>query len=302
MTVGSPPRAASSSDARPRSEFASAWRRRRLTVDDRIARGRAARRDAPRSIHGRGSRPRPSRPGGAAGAAGATRVPELVPIRYGRMLVSPFTFFRGAALVMAADLAGTPRSGVTVQLCGDAHLSNFGAVRHARSGGCCSTSTTSTRRCPGRGSGTSSGSRPASRSWAATAGSPPRTGATSCMAGRARVPGPDAAGGRDGRAGGLVRRTSRPATLLTIVRKEVAGKRLGKQEVRRPTRTWSPRPVPGTARACSPSAPARVDGELRIVADPPLIVPVEDLFARAREWDDPDARASRSCSAPTGGR
>ena len=54
-----------------------------------------------------------------------TRVPELVPIRYGRMLVSPFTFYRGAALIMAADLAG-PRSGVTVQLCGDAHLSNFG--------------------------------------------------------------------------------------------------------------------------------------------------------------------------------
>lgn len=55
-----------------------------------------------------------------------TRVPELVPVRYGRMLVSPFTFFRGAAAGMAADLAGTPDSGLTVQLCGDAHLSNFG--------------------------------------------------------------------------------------------------------------------------------------------------------------------------------
>ena len=55
-----------------------------------------------------------------------SRVAELVPIRYGRMLVSPFTFYRGAALIMAADLAATPRSGVTVQLCGDAHLSNFG--------------------------------------------------------------------------------------------------------------------------------------------------------------------------------
>jgi uncharacterized protein (DUF2252 family) len=55
-----------------------------------------------------------------------TRVPELVPIRYGRMLVSPFTFYRGAALIMAADLAATPRSGLTAQLCGDAHLSNFG--------------------------------------------------------------------------------------------------------------------------------------------------------------------------------
>ena len=53
-------------------------------------------------------------------------MPELVPIRYGRMLVSPFTFYRGAALLMANDLAATPRSGLTVQCCGDAHLSNFG--------------------------------------------------------------------------------------------------------------------------------------------------------------------------------
>ena len=56
-----------------------------------------------------------------------TRVPELVPVRHGRMLVSPFTFYRGAALPMAADLATTPASGLRVQLCGDAHLSNFGA-------------------------------------------------------------------------------------------------------------------------------------------------------------------------------
>ena len=54
------------------------------------------------------------------------RVAELVPMRHGRMLASPFTFFRGAALIMAADLAPTPRAGITVQLCGDAHLSNFG--------------------------------------------------------------------------------------------------------------------------------------------------------------------------------
>jgi uncharacterized protein (DUF2252 family) len=59
-------------------------------------------------------------------AQAATRVPELVPIRYGRMLVSPFTFYRGGAAVMAADLARTPSSGLMCQLCGDAHLSNFG--------------------------------------------------------------------------------------------------------------------------------------------------------------------------------
>ena len=57
----------------------------------------------------------------------ASRVPELVPIRYGRMLVSPFTFYRGAADLMATDLAGAPRTALRVQLCGDAHLSNFGA-------------------------------------------------------------------------------------------------------------------------------------------------------------------------------
>ena len=61
----------------------------------------------------------------------ASRVPELVPVRHGRMLVSPFTFYRGAALPMAADLATTPVSGLRVQLCGDAHLSNFGAFAFA---------------------------------------------------------------------------------------------------------------------------------------------------------------------------
>ena len=59
-------------------------------------------------------------------AQAETRVPDLVPIRYGRMLVSPFTFYRGAAAIMAEDLAGTPTTGIVTQLCGDAHLSNFG--------------------------------------------------------------------------------------------------------------------------------------------------------------------------------
>ena len=58
-------------------------------------------------------------------------MPDLVPIRYGRMLVSPFTFYRGAAMIMAHDLAATPRSGLTVQCCGDAHLSNFGVFASA---------------------------------------------------------------------------------------------------------------------------------------------------------------------------
>ena len=107
--------------------FASAWRRAHLTADQRVARGRAARVEAPRSAHSRWT-PRPDRPDPIAllEEQAASRVPQLVPIRYGRMLVSPFTFYRGAALIMASDLAATPVSGVTVQLCGDAHLSNFG--------------------------------------------------------------------------------------------------------------------------------------------------------------------------------
>ena len=96
-------------------------------MEDRQARGLAARRDAPRSSHGRWE-PAPDRPDPIAliEEQAESRLPELVPIRHGRMLASPSTFYRGAAVIMAADLAGSPRSGVTVQLCGDAHLSNFG--------------------------------------------------------------------------------------------------------------------------------------------------------------------------------
>jgi uncharacterized protein (DUF2252 family) len=98
------------------------------TVAERVARGKAARQEVPRSSHASFSAG-PARPDPVALLEGqaASRVPELVPIRYGRMLVSPFTFFRGAALIMASDLAGTARSGLQVQLCGDAHLMNFGA-------------------------------------------------------------------------------------------------------------------------------------------------------------------------------
>src|SRR4249920_3151349 len=94
---------------------------------DRVARGKDARAAAPLESHAEFS-PRAGRdPVGLLLGQAASRVPELVPIRHGRMLVSPFTFYRGAALPMAADLAGTPASGLRVQLCGDAHLSNFGA-------------------------------------------------------------------------------------------------------------------------------------------------------------------------------
>ena len=98
-----------------------------LTAEERAARGKAARAMAPRSAHGEWEPAADRRdPVELLEEQAASRVPELVPIRYGRMLVSPFTFFRGAAYPMAADLAGAPRTGLEVQLCGDAHLSNFG--------------------------------------------------------------------------------------------------------------------------------------------------------------------------------
>lgn len=98
-----------------------------LSPGERAAVGRAAREGAPRSAHGEWE-PAADRPDPVAllEEQASTRVPELVPIRYGRMLVSPFTFFRGAAKLMASDLREAPRTGLEVQLCGDAHLSNFG--------------------------------------------------------------------------------------------------------------------------------------------------------------------------------
>src|SRR6516162_4810468 len=99
----------------------------RLTPAERTARGKAARAQVPRDSHAVFDPP-PDRPDPISllEDQAKTRVPELVPVRWGRMMVSPFTFFRGAALPMASDLAGTPVSGLAVQACGDAHLSNFG--------------------------------------------------------------------------------------------------------------------------------------------------------------------------------
>jgi uncharacterized protein (DUF2252 family) len=98
-----------------------------LSVAERVTRGKIARAEVPRSNHAV-YQPASDRanPIELLEAQAQTRVPELVPIRYGRMLVSPFTFYRGAAKIMASDLATTPSSGIKVQCCGDAHLSNFG--------------------------------------------------------------------------------------------------------------------------------------------------------------------------------
>lgn len=96
------------------------------TAQERAEQGRALRSEVPRSRHA-DFRPTADRadPVDIIERQSAVRVPELVPIRYGRMLESPFRFYRGAAAIMAADLATTPSTGLRTQLCGDAHLLNF---------------------------------------------------------------------------------------------------------------------------------------------------------------------------------
>jgi uncharacterized protein (DUF2252 family) len=98
------------------------------SIAERLAKGKALRHRVPRSSHGHWE-PAPDRPDPVAALESSSqgRVPELIPIRYGRMLPSPLTFFRGSAAAMAFDLAATPTTGIHVQLCGDCHLMNFGA-------------------------------------------------------------------------------------------------------------------------------------------------------------------------------
>ncbi len=97
------------------------------SVEERKERGKEARKQTPPGSHAEWA-PASDRPDPVAllEEQDATREPDLVPVRHGRMMVSPFTFYRGAAKIMAADLKGTPRTGLSAQLCGDAHLSNFG--------------------------------------------------------------------------------------------------------------------------------------------------------------------------------
>ena len=113
-----------------------------FTVDERVARGKAARGEVPRSVHAAWE-PSPHRPSPVEllEEQAQTRVPELVPIRYGRMLVSPFTFYRGAAYLMASDLSGLPRTGfagAAVRRCASVELRRLrragpaGRVQHQR--------------------------------------------------------------------------------------------------------------------------------------------------------------------------
>jgi uncharacterized protein (DUF2252 family) len=98
-----------------------------LTPDERVTKGKEARRAIPRGTHAAWEPPTDRRdPVDILEEQATTRIAELVPIRYGRMLTSPFAFYRGAAAIMAADLASSPTTGLRVQACGDAHISNFG--------------------------------------------------------------------------------------------------------------------------------------------------------------------------------
>jgi len=240
--------------------------------EERAARGRAARADAPRSSHA-GFAPDASRPDPIAllERQAETRVPELVPIRYGRMLVSPFTFFRGAALIMAHDLAGTPPSGLDVQLCGDAHLSNFGMFG-------------SPERRLVFDINDFDETLPGPWEWDLK-----RLVASLAVAGRDNGYTPawrrDIALGAAREYRGAMRAFARMSNLavwyarldveegLDLLRRQYDPKR-----VRQATRDVAKARTRDSTRALA-KLTRMVDGEPRIAADPPLIVPIEDLVA-----------------------
>jgi uncharacterized protein (DUF2252 family) len=267
---------------------ARARRHVHLGAEERAARGKAARQEAPRSSHGRwesaGNRPDPI---ALLEEQAESRVPELVPIRYGRMLESPFTFFRGAALIMAADLASTPRSGVNVQLCGDAHLSNFGVFG-------------SPERELVFDINDFDETLPGPWEWDVK-----RLAASAEILGRDRSFAPVErrsivkAAVREYRA--VMRRAANMGTLdawydhldieqvMDWVRTEVAEKRVGKKEARQAEKHVAKARERDSTRVFAKRAD-EVDGKLRIVADSPLVVPIDDLTlpemtpAEAEKW------------------
>jgi uncharacterized protein (DUF2252 family) len=265
--------------------FASAWRRAHLTVDQRVARGRAARAQAPRSSHGAWA-PAPDRPDPVAllEEQAASRVPDLIPIRYGRMLVSPFSYYRGAALPMASDLAGTPATGIIVQACGDAHLSNFGLFGTPERNLIFDINDFD-ETLPGPWEwdvkrlaasfeimGRDRGFSPADRRAVVRAG---------VREYRDRMRQAAGMGALDAWYDHL-----EAGMLLNLVRKEVRVKRVSKKEARAFERDVRKAQTRDNTRVLTKRA-AEVEGELRIVADPPLIIPIEDLVTPGSAWEDP---------------
>ena len=209
---------------------------------------------------------------------------ELIPLRYGRMLVSPFTFFRGAAAIMAADLAGTPESGVTVQLCGDAHLSNFGLFGSPE------------RRMlfdindfdetlPGPWEWDVKRLAASFEVMGRDRGFSPADRRTIVMAGvreyRDRMRRAAGMGGLQAWYEHL-----EAGELLKLVRQEVAVKRVSKREARAQEDMVAKARSRDSTRVLARRADV-IEGELRIVAEPPIIVPIEDLALPGTSWEDP---------------
>jgi uncharacterized protein (DUF2252 family) len=251
------------------------------TFDERSANGRAARTRTPRTAHGAWS-PAAGRsdPIALLEEQAASRVPELVPIRYGRMLVSPFTFYRGAAAIMAEDLASTPTSGINVQLCGDAHLSNFGVFG-----------------TPERDMifdiNDFDETLPGPWEWDVK-----RLAASFEICGRHR--GFSRLECRDVAAAavfGYRERMRKSAgmptleawydrldadTILDWIRTKKADKLAGTKEVQRTEKNIAKARTRDSLRVFSKLV-GEIDGELRIKADPPLIVPIEDLVPEGHQ-------------------
>jgi uncharacterized protein (DUF2252 family) len=283
-------RALPSGDA-PHAHPAPSWRRRHLSIEDRIARGRAARERVPRAAHATWA-PAADRPDPVSllEEQARDRVPDLVPIRYGRMLASPLAFFRGGALLMASDLAPTPVSEVHVQLCGDAHLSNFGLF-----------------------------------------GSPERRMLFDINDFDETLPGPwewdvkrlAASFEVMGRHNGLAAADRRDAVLacveeyrarlrhaadmrtldtwydqldagllVKLARQEVRLGRASKKDTKQVEHHVADAYARDSVRVFTKRA-RHVNGEPRILANPPLIVPIEDLAVPGSEWEDPSPTIKR---------
>ena len=253
---------------------------------------KAARSAAPRSAHAEWE-PAEDRadPVAILERQAGSRVPELVPIRYGRMAASPFAFFRGAAAVMAADLAPTPVSGLRVQACGDAHLSNFGAFA-----------------APDRrlvfDLNDFDETLPGPWEWDVK-----RLAASFAIAGRENgfKRKQRAAVGADARRAPTARRCATSPRMRNLevwyARLDVEAA-LGEVEARGPEggrsgcARGSPRRAPRTACGRCEKLTETVDGELRFRSEPPLLVPGEELLAGGRRR----ATSRRSCrrsSTPT---
>ena len=231
-----------------------------------------------------GARAGPSDPITLLEEQAASRVPELIPIRHGRMLVSPFTFYRGTALIMAADLAATPVSGVTVQLCGDAHLSNFGLFGSPE------------RRMlfdindfdetlPGPWEWDVKRLAASFEVMGRDRGFAPADRRAIVLAGVAEY--------RDRMRQAAGMRTLdawyehlEAGMLLKMVRKAVRVKGVSKEEAKATEEMVAKARTRDSTRVFAKRA-NEVDGELRIVADPPIIIPIEDLVKPGSEWENP---------------